>query len=395
MVEARALELLGIGSLDDLSRDELRRAYLRAVKAHPPERDADGFREVREGYELLQQALQLNEFMATVLDAEARTIASEVSSNLTPPNLEAGSERLPQRAEKSVVEVLRPEEPATPAVSILGELPATLEAEDPKRAGLALADLYELPDVALEVLPPPAVCFRIALQLFASGDDPLARRLLNAFDEHARRVGSASQLDTFTAARWVLLKELVRVSLHVEEPRAVAALANWLLADDLAEAARLIDPLCARRLGLAKELAKQAPLLWAPLAPHLHSYHVRRENTSSSRLLNGLIILGLFSAFRICDYARSSSTTNEQASVAVRQTEVSPAQANQLIADFAFDLTQSVEASDCKRIRRMWSAYFVALRSANLQRQIDEARQLRTRIRNACPDLDTSLEELP
>jgi hypothetical protein len=36
-----------------VARDELRRAYLRAVKAHSPERDPEGFQRVRAAYELL------------------------------------------------------------------------------------------------------------------------------------------------------------------------------------------------------------------------------------------------------------------------------------------------------------------------------------------------------
>jgi hypothetical protein len=47
--EARGL----LGFEQGTAHDQLRRAYLRAVKKHPPERDPDGFRRVREAYELL------------------------------------------------------------------------------------------------------------------------------------------------------------------------------------------------------------------------------------------------------------------------------------------------------------------------------------------------------
>ena len=52
MTRGGAHEILGTD--DDTSVDAIRRAYLRAVKAHPPERDPDGFQRVREAYELLR-----------------------------------------------------------------------------------------------------------------------------------------------------------------------------------------------------------------------------------------------------------------------------------------------------------------------------------------------------
>lgn len=48
---ARAFETLGVAP--PLDAAELKRAYRRAVAAHPPDRDAEGFRRVREAYELL------------------------------------------------------------------------------------------------------------------------------------------------------------------------------------------------------------------------------------------------------------------------------------------------------------------------------------------------------
>jgi hypothetical protein len=50
-----ALQALGINASVDARA--ARRAYMRAVKAHPPERDPDGFRRVREAYECVSQEL--------------------------------------------------------------------------------------------------------------------------------------------------------------------------------------------------------------------------------------------------------------------------------------------------------------------------------------------------
>lgn len=51
MTHAEALGLLGVAA--DTLPGDVRRAYLRAVKAHPPEKDPDGFARVRAAYELL------------------------------------------------------------------------------------------------------------------------------------------------------------------------------------------------------------------------------------------------------------------------------------------------------------------------------------------------------
>ena len=78
----RALEVLGLSG--PASRDGLRRAYLKAVRAHGPERDPRGFAEVRAAYELLQSLPWL---------AEACEFASEVDS----PAPESARARLEQK----------------------------------------------------------------------------------------------------------------------------------------------------------------------------------------------------------------------------------------------------------------------------------------------------------
>ena len=45
-----AQDLLGVDPRDDA--DKVRRAYLRKVKKHKPERDPEGFQRVREAYDL-------------------------------------------------------------------------------------------------------------------------------------------------------------------------------------------------------------------------------------------------------------------------------------------------------------------------------------------------------
>jgi hypothetical protein len=55
MYYQRALEILGIDDDDGLTCGQLRRIYLRRLKDHPPERDPEGFRELREAFELARE----------------------------------------------------------------------------------------------------------------------------------------------------------------------------------------------------------------------------------------------------------------------------------------------------------------------------------------------------
>jgi hypothetical protein len=76
MDRAAALDVLGLTQDPELARDagQLRRAYLRAIKKHKPERDPDGFRRVRDAYELLSRASFDD---GTELDVTLRTPARQ------------------------------------------------------------------------------------------------------------------------------------------------------------------------------------------------------------------------------------------------------------------------------------------------------------------------------
>lgn len=60
----RARRTLGLGAT--FSADELERAYRALVRAHPPDRDADRFREIRAAYEALRHPLRVWDDWLTV-----------------------------------------------------------------------------------------------------------------------------------------------------------------------------------------------------------------------------------------------------------------------------------------------------------------------------------------
>ncbi len=47
-----------LGLADDCSEEVLRRAYRKGILEHPPDRDPDGFRAIREAYELLRNPVR-------------------------------------------------------------------------------------------------------------------------------------------------------------------------------------------------------------------------------------------------------------------------------------------------------------------------------------------------
>src|SRR6478736_1556213 len=96
---AEALLALGVGGKSEwetLSADALKRAYLKKVRAHPPERDPEGFRRVREAYEFLRA---LEPAPTAVRDAAPITVDTISAASAPPaPERESGELELVPRA---------------------------------------------------------------------------------------------------------------------------------------------------------------------------------------------------------------------------------------------------------------------------------------------------------
>src|SRR6185437_12707217 len=116
---SEALDVLGLERLDELERTALRRHYMRVLRDHPPERDPDGFKRLREAFELVRRfasddtpaAPPTEASPPVVVDASARPAQIEVAASAPPAQLE-------------VAAIAEPEPPAPAAEVPAAELPA-------------------------------------------------------------------------------------------------------------------------------------------------------------------------------------------------------------------------------------------------------------------------------
>lgn len=192
--EARSI----LGVDEACTADALRRAYFRTAKRHKPDLDPDGFRRVREAYELiLGNALGLADSPAN--DDEPRRAPT------------------PQ--------------PAT-ELDRLHRIVEHLDRDAVTDAALELIELLRLRQVSTEVVsPPPELMLFVFLELQTLGQHDIARELVDAF----QNAGSALNEHTMgqdAVVIWLYVRELMDV-----EPRLASevkrAIASALQGEDL------------------------------------------------------------------------------------------------------------------------------------------------------------------
>ena len=223
-----ALEAIGVEpGVDDKA---LRRAYLRAVKAHPPERDPDGFQRVRAAYELLQAQLPYHVAGAGEERSDDYAAADEDQSF----DVEgAREESLYWRLMSEPSDV---DDAELEAVE-LGEVGdavayAWLERGRPVAAGRALSQQLTLQRERGTLPPSGHILVKTLLTL-------LAKKKPNAFDKLLREMrvwlrghGRPEVFAGHTLAVWSLLDELSRVRKRLD-PELVAVMARAMLDGDV------------------------------------------------------------------------------------------------------------------------------------------------------------------
>ena len=160
-----AMQQLGLVADAAPTRLELKRAYLRRLREHPPERDPDGFRALREAYELLD---------GTVGGDDQASAPSTITELVSAPTSEPDTapQDLGDRARAILEALVRDDIPAARRVAVADEH----RVHDGGDARM-WARAREL--LAIAAVPPTALVQSIARAIIA--DDPyLARHELEA-----------------------------------------------------------------------------------------------------------------------------------------------------------------------------------------------------------------------
>jgi curved DNA-binding protein CbpA len=228
---AEALLALGVGGAGEwetLSAEALKRAYLKKVRAHPPERDPQGFQRVREAYDLLRALDPVRTAICDLapLTSDAATRAEEPETARAPETDDSAFARLQQAAD-------------------------------------ALLEIYRSAPLARPSVAPQLVLSTIAKQFM--GDSPArGRRLLLAFEEDRARMNDP--LSERVAALWKLLTELVAIPPQVP-PAVIRALARGIDSGNFQDATEALREEIDER-GKQRQVELECALQAA--APTLH-----------------------------------------------------------------------------------------------------------------------------
>jgi hypothetical protein len=383
----------------EFTREQLRRAYLRAVRKHPPERDPDGFQRVRAANELLQLVAK---------HGAAPSLISEPPPPSQPEQAPSPPEPGADTKNEAAAEAKPP--PQIPR----------LTGEDPVADARALIAGLELSSL---VPPPPYLCLIVVLQLVAAGKNKLAGELWESFDRRATLEGwGAREIPPELAGRWQIVRETIELTTRVPKPMTRALARATLDGKYFAAASAVEDALLLEGAGLQQVFSKRAPVLYAAVWPAVDAGRV--TGTSSPRTVDFrrpqipwfAALLAATTLIRLCAGSLSSSSPSTTHDSPPRTTPVtlhvpSPAERpsdegaelarlpeltevlQRQLAGSSQVVDDAIASNDCTTLREQWPLYKAA-HGATLGDQAGFVRR-REEVRSHCPELDELLGREP
>jgi|SRR6478735_464136 len=391
MEVAEALLTLGVAGASEcqtLSAEALKRAYLKKVRVHPPERDPQGFQRVREAYELLRAF--------EVTSAGVRGSAHFVPGATSSTESEAPApERKTEKNERSATA----KEP-DPDSSAFERLQQALTAQQYEAAANALIEIYGAATLTSR-RPTPHVVLSLVTRQFIVGAQDLGRRLFLAFETDMALINSP--LNARLAASWKLLAELVLLSGQAP-PAVIRALASAIQSGDFEEATETLrTELDGRgvhtRVELESSLQAAAPILFKAAWPANRgvSPKQQRHNETWGRRVLFLMVVLVSSFMYIVETSSPRRASKPHAAAA------SPSNLGALSAEQAKELdsvTKKVEKvvrfSRCNQMRAVWKDYTSVVRRLKGRELVMQGyEKLRVNAGTTCPQVSSELPESP
>jgi hypothetical protein len=374
MVNARraALELLGLDPGEPLTHDRLRRAYLRRLRAYPPERDPDGFRRLREAFEQLEPLARIHDQIrarqpsGVTLDAAApgawahdadETDETDETDEAGRPAHDADAtgpapaiamelvdgqrvERRPDAGPRPTGWTWRSSEPA-PSATSARPADATQPDEPAGRVEAPRADdrgvprdasafhdarSHDAPDEpgdrsggSVGVPEEPTTLRGVTDEILARFERGEPDAALALADRGSRsEIDDHREVSAHEAQRWALTRELLDVADGLPDSLR-RAIAHGIAADDLGSAGAAADAYRARYPSKARDLswhlAKRARNLHKAVGAQLHSATPRgdaspSQSSRTSRAPIWIVVVIASALVRAAGTCRDSSRTD-------------------------------------------------------------------------------------
>lgn len=378
------------------SAEAIRRAYLRSVREHPPERDADGFRRVREAYDLLRKAPWL-----WLEKQPAKSEPSASAELVVVPRDEAGhASNANNGSADAVNEAPVNEAPAAPTAPVAAELMVAVgqavRGGKINRAAKLLLELLTAPEHREIALVPTWQALEVALRLVEAGRLARARELVEALDRRVTALGlGATAIGPVVIARWTLVSELLALDPVVSD-EFTHALAHGVRSGDFDDAVAFFKKLRKNRLSTLEDVLKaRAPSLHKTLATEVRPRGVRTRFTWWRWLWIGYLLLQVArcGAPKVDHWFSPAATQPLDAPHNLADKETADPWSAWRTTVRSID--DAVQRGDCNTVRELWPDYRRGMQGTSARTARDSYALRRQQALEMCRELEGELSEVP